>query len=73
VTTYVHALGGEDPIVDWTSGTSLKPYLEALSDPAERAAFLTAWRARLAVDYPRRADGVTLFPFTRMFIIAQRY
>jgi trans-aconitate 2-methyltransferase len=73
VTTYVHALGGEDPIVDWTSGTSLKPYLEALEGPAERAAFLTAWRARLAIDYPRRTDGVTLFPFTRMFMVAQRY
>ena len=73
VTTYVHALGGEDPLIDWTSGTSLKPYLDPLSDPAERAAFLATWRARLAVDYPRRDDGVTLFPFPRLFIIAQRY
>jgi trans-aconitate 2-methyltransferase len=73
VTTYVHALGGEDPIVDWTSGTSLRPYLEALEDPAERAAFLAAWRERLAVDYPRRDDGVTLFPFSRLFVVARRY
>jgi trans-aconitate 2-methyltransferase len=41
VTTYVHALGGDDPIVDWTSGTSLRPYLEALGDPAERR---PSWR-----------------------------
>jgi trans-aconitate 2-methyltransferase len=72
VTTYVHALGGDDPIIDWTSGTSLRPFLEALEDAAERAAFLAAWRARLAVDYPRRADGVTLFPFPRMFLVARR-
>ena len=71
-TTYLHALHGQDPIVDWTLGTSLRPYLEALIDPAEKAAFLDAWRARLANDYPRRADGVTLFPFTRMFILARR-
>ena len=73
VTTYVHALGGDDPIIDWTSGTSLRPYLEALGDPAERAAFLAAWRERLAVDYPRREDGVTLFPFTRLFVVARRW
>lgn len=71
-TTYLHALHGQDPIVDWTMGTTLLPYLDALTDPAEQAAFLDAWRARLARDYPRRADGVTLFPFTRMFIIARR-
>jgi trans-aconitate 2-methyltransferase len=71
-TTYLHALHGQDPIVDWTMGTTLLPYLDALSDPAEKAAFLNAWRGRLAKDYPRRADGATLFPFTRMFIIARR-
>ncbi len=71
-TTYLHALEGADPIVDWTAGTTLRPYLEVL-DEGEREAFLTIWRARLAVDYPRREDGVTLLPFPRMFIIARRY
>ena len=71
-TTYIHALGGADPIVDWTAGTSLRPYLEALEDPTERGAFLDAWRARLALDYPRRDDGVTLLPFARLFVIARR-
>lgn len=70
-TTYLHALRGEDPIVEWTMGTSLRPYLDALPDD-ERAAFLDAWRARLAEDHPRRADGVTLFPFKRLFIVARR-
>jgi len=70
-TTYLHALEGEDPIVDWTLGTSLRPYLERLPEDAEREAFLDAWRAALARDYPRRADGVTLFPFSRLFIIAR--
>lgn len=71
-TTYVHALEGEDPIVDWTSGTSLRPYLERLADGQERAAFLAAWRERLAQDYPRRADGITLLPFERLFVVARR-
>lgn len=72
VTTYLHALEGEDPIVDWTSGTSLRPYLERLEPGAETAAFLAAWRERLARDYPRRDDGITLLPFTRLFVVARR-
>lgn len=69
-TTYLHALRGKDPIVDWTMGTTLRPYLDALADD-EKTAFLDAWRARLARDYPRREDGVTLFPFKRLFIVAR--
>jgi len=70
-TTYLHALHGQDPIVDWTMGTTLRPYLDALPDD-EKKPFLDAWRARLALDYPRREDGVTLFPFKRLFIIARK-
>lgn len=69
-TTYLHALHGQDPIVDWTMGTTLRPYLDALPDEA-KPPFLDAWRARLAREYPRRADGVTLFPFKRLFIVAR--
>ncbi len=70
-TTYLHALHGQDPIVDWTLGATLRPYLEVLSDEA-KTLFLDTWRQRLARDYPRRADGVTLFPFQRLFIVARR-
>jgi trans-aconitate 2-methyltransferase len=70
-TTYLHALHGQDPIVDWTMGTTLRPYLDALPDD-EKKPFLDAWRARLTLDYPRREDGVTLFPFKRLFIVARK-
>jgi trans-aconitate 2-methyltransferase len=70
-TTYLHALQGRDAIVDWTLGTTLRPYLDALDD-RQKAPFLEAWRRRLAADYPRRPDGVTLFPFKRLFIVARR-
>lgn len=72
MTTYLHALEGDDPIVDWMSGTGLRPYLQAFPDDAERRTFVDAYRQRLAALYPRRADGVTLFPFPRMFVIARR-
>ena len=71
-TTYLHVLEGEDPVVDWMRGTGLRPYLDALPDPAEQAAFLEDYRTRLAARTPPRGDGVTLFPFQRLFIVARR-
>lgn len=71
-TTYLHALTGDDPVVDWMLGTGLRPYLEALSSDADRTAFLDAYRARLAPAFPRRADGTTLLPFPRLFLLARR-
>ena len=44
-----------------------------LKDPAQKAAFLEAYRARVTALYPRREDGATLFPFPRLFIVARRY
>jgi trans-aconitate 2-methyltransferase len=71
-TTYLHVLEGEDPVVDWMMGTGLRPYLDALDDPRLRSAFLDAYRDRVAEAVPMRADGTTLFPFPRLFILARR-
>ena len=71
-TTYLHVLEGEDPIVEWMSGTGLRPYLQAFEDSAERAAFVEAYRRRTAAAFPRRPDGTTLLPFPRLFIVARR-
>jgi len=71
-TTYLHALEGDDPVVDWMQGTALRPYLDVLTDGVLREAFLDAFRARIAAAFPAREDGVTLFPFPRLFIIARR-
>ena len=70
-TEYLQALEGEDAVFKWVSGTALIPYRDALPAGA-REDFLAAYRERLARAYPRRADGRTLFPFKRIFIIAQR-
>lgn len=70
-TVYMQAMEGENPVAEFTKGTALKPLLDAL-DEATRPAFEEAYRARVAAAYPREADGRTLFPFRRMFIIAER-
>jgi len=41
-------------------------------DAVVREQFLAAYRALLAVVYPRGSDGHTLFPFKRLFIVALR-
>ncbi|MBW6398073.1 methyltransferase domain-containing protein [Roseomonas sp. HJA6] len=70
VTEYVHMLRGEDPVVQWAMGTSLRPFLDVLTG-AERDGFLDAYRAAMRAAYPPRADGVVLLPFRRLFILAR--
>ena len=69
-TEYLQVLEGENPVVEWTKGTILAPLLAAL-DPAERAAFEADYARRVRQAYPPRPDGRTLFPFRRLFIVAQ--
>lgn len=71
-TTYLHALEGDDPVVEWMQGTALRPYLDVLTDPEIREAFLDEFRVRIAEAFPPREDGVTLFPFPRLFMVAVR-
>ena len=70
-TTYLHILEGEDPVLAWVSGTGLRPFVQPLQTD-EREVFLSAYRARLREAYPRREDGRTQFPFTRLFAVALR-
>ncbi len=68
---YLQVLEGENPVVEWTKGTALRPYLDALDDAAKKG-FLAAYAERVATAYPRQPDGRTLFPFRRIFIVAER-
>jgi trans-aconitate 2-methyltransferase len=69
-TDYLHVLDGDDPVLMWTRSTALRPVMDAL-DERHREAFEAAYAARLREAYPMRADGRTLFPFRRLFIVAQ--
>lgn len=70
-TEYLQVLSGADAVLNWVRGTALTPFLARL-DGTERDAFLAAYAARLRAAYPRRADSTTLFPFERIFLVAQR-
>ncbi|QNQ08329.1 trans-aconitate 2-methyltransferase [Sphingomonas alpina] len=71
-TVYYHQLaGGPGAIVEWFKGTGLRPFLDRLDD-VQQTAFLERYGARIATAYPAFADGMVLFPFPRLFIVATR-
>jgi trans-aconitate 2-methyltransferase len=65
------ARDGVHPVVAWTQGTALMPFLAILDDEAQRA-FLADYSARITVAYPGLPDGRVLFAFRRVFMIAAR-
>ncbi|GLZ39582.1 trans-aconitate 2-methyltransferase [Actinokineospora sp. NBRC 105648] len=69
-TTYLQRLDGEDAVLEWVSGTALRPIRAELADE-EWQEFRSALAPRLAKAYPRRADGTTWFPFRRVFFVAR--
>ena len=69
-TTYLHRLTGDDPVLEWVTGTALRPVRAALDDE-DWARFRTELAPRLRAAYPARPDGTTWFPFRRIFAVAQ--
>lgn len=69
-TTYFHVLEDEDPVLGWVKGSALRPVLAALDGP-DQEALLTTYRDRLREAYPAQPWG-TVFPFRRVFAVAQR-
>jgi trans-aconitate 2-methyltransferase len=69
-TEYLQLLEGPDPVLEWVKGTGLRPVLQALAAD-ERDRFVSEYRARLRIAYPPTSDGRTLYPFRRLFMVAQ--
>jgi len=67
---YLQVLGGENPVAEFTKGSWLKQFLDRLQEP-EKSAFEADYRSRVIKKYEKQADGSTLFPFRRLFIVAQ--
>jgi trans-aconitate 2-methyltransferase len=68
-TTYLQVLPGEDAVLEWLLGTTLRPVLAALGE-SEGRVFVEALRPRLREAYPPTPRG-TPFPFTRRFAVAR--
>ncbi len=70
-TEYQHVLSSHDDILSWHRGSGMRPYLEALPiDEQQTFEQLVLEGYRKA--FPVAANGNVLFPFQRLFFIAQR-
>ncbi|HEY3469974.1 MAG TPA: trans-aconitate 2-methyltransferase [Amycolatopsis sp.] len=69
-TTYVQPLRGPSPVLEWITGTALRPVRAALSD-AEWERFRAELTPLLDKAYPPRPDGTTWFEFRRVFVVAR--
>ena len=70
-TVYQHPMASAQAIVEWVSGTGLKPFVDRLP-PDLRPGYLAEYTRRIDAAYPARADGRRLLAFPRMFLVAQR-
>lgn len=69
-TTYLHRLTGPDAVLEWITGTALRPVRAALPE-SEWLDFRADLAPRLRAFYSQRTDGTTWFPFRRVFVVAQ--
>ncbi|MCT7658768.1 trans-aconitate 2-methyltransferase [Mycobacterium deserti] len=69
-TTYIHELTGENPVLEWITGTALRPVRSRLSD-AQWELFRQELIPLLDAAYPMRPNGKTFFPFRRIFVVAE--
>jgi trans-aconitate 2-methyltransferase len=69
-TTYLQRLTGDDPVLEWVTGTALRPVRTALSD-VDWAEYRAELAPLLRAEYPSRVDGTTWFPFRRVFVVAR--
>jgi trans-aconitate 2-methyltransferase len=69
-TTYIHELSGEHPVLEWITGTALRPVKNRLTDQQWQQ-FRKELIPMLDAAYPVRGDGTTFFPFRRIFVVAQ--
>jgi trans-aconitate 2-methyltransferase len=69
-TEYVHELTGENPVLQWITGTALTPVKSRLDETQWRR-FREELIPMLDEAYPMRPDGTTFFPFRRIFVVAQ--
>ncbi len=69
-TTYYQALEGPDPVWNWVIGSVLGPVLATLKEDG-RDRFIEQAKTDYRLAYTADADGITILPFSRLFMIAE--
>ncbi|MGI0116439.1 methyltransferase domain-containing protein [Zooshikella sp. RANM57] len=71
-TCYCHVMENHQAILNWFRGTGLRPYLTALDNNDWQQEFEQQILMGYQQAYPKQENGYILFPFRRLFIVAQR-
>lgn len=71
VTTYHHVLTGDNPVFRWVSATGMQRFLDRIDD-GQWDDYRNECARRMVAAYPPNERGETVFPFTRLFILARR-
>lgn len=69
-TEYGQMLTGDNPVAAYTRSTGLQPVLKAAGARADE--FEAEYQRLIAEAYPPLPSGVTVFPFKRFFLVAQK-
>lgn len=68
--TYYHILEGADAILDFMKGSWLAPFLAKLTEE-EQQEFTAAYAKQLQAAYPPTFQEKTIYPFRRLFMVAE--
>ncbi|QMV73034.1 trans-aconitate 2-methyltransferase [Comamonas piscis] len=70
-TAYQHPMDSAEAIVQWVSGTGLRPFLQPLPSDLQTS-FVAEYTRRIDAAYAPRSDGRRLLAFPRLFLVARR-
>jgi len=70
VTTYHHLLSGDNPVFRWVSATGMQRFLKRI-EPDRHQSYLDECARQIAAAYAPNSRGETVFPFTRLFLLAR--
>lgn len=71
VTDYYHVMNSHEDILNFFMGTALNPYTEKLGEK-DREVFLNRVLENFKKAYPLQKNGKILFPFKRLFMVAEK-
>jgi len=71
-TSYYHLMSSHKGIYDMVESTGMRPYFERISDDSAKSIFIERVIKGLEKIYPAAADGMVLFPFKRLFMLAAK-
>ena len=71
-THYMHVMESHTAILEMIRSTGLKPYLEVLQTDTDKKEFELQVLQSITFDYPIQKNGKVIFPFKRLFFVAQK-